>query len=435
MEANPIHPLKLLHLFFRWPAWLLCLAGSFSLLRADSVTDWNAVALTAIRAERTAPPVAARNLAILHVAIFDAVNGIARTREPYQVTAQASGVTSVDAAIAAAGHRVLLALHPASSATIEAAYQASLAKLPVNPKPARVNGIAWGESVADAILQSRATDGANAVVTYVPGSGPGAWVPTLPAFAPALLPQWGGVTPFAMTHGAQFRPTLPPGLASSQWATEFNITKDLGRRDSTLRTADETEIALFWSNGAGTATPPGHWNVIAADLAREHGLPTAENARLFALLNIALADAGIAAWECKYVFNFWRPVTAIRAADTDGNAATSADAAWEPLLVTPPFPECVSGHSTFSGAAAVVLASYFGTDNVSFAATSEGLPGVTRRFSSFSSAADEAGMSRIYGGIHFMTANLEGLRSGGRLGGYVMENFLGPRQPPRHGAQ
>jgi hypothetical protein len=258
------------------------------------------------------------------------------------------------------------------------------------------------------------------------------WVPTAPAFAPALLPQWGGVTPFAMTHGAQFRPTTPPGLASSQWATEFNITKDLGRRDSTLRTPDETELARVWSDGARTATPPGHWNVIASDLARERGLATADNARLFALLNIALADAGIAAWDCKFVFNFWRPITAIHAADTDGNAATAADPTWEPLLVTPPFPECVSGHSTFSGAAAVVLGSFFGTDNVSFAATSEGAPGVTRHFSSFSSAANEAGMSRIYGGIHFMTANLEGLRCGQRLGAYVVENFLGPRHPPRH---
>jgi membrane-associated phospholipid phosphatase len=210
------------------------------------------------------------------------------------------------------------------------------------------------------------------------------------------------------------------------YAFDFNLTKEVGDLNSATRTAEQTTIARFWADGAGTVTPPGHWNVIARELAISRGLSPAENARLFALLNIAEADAAICAWDAKYADNFWRPVTAIRAADTDGNPATDPNPAWTPLLATPPFPECTSGHSTFSGAAATVLARFFGSDAIPFVTTSEDLPGVTRSFSSFWEAAQEAGISRIYGGIHFMTANHLGLSSGARIGSYVMDNFLAP---------
>ena len=180
--------------------------------------------------------------------------------------------------------------------------------------------------------------------------------------------------------------------------------------------------------GAGTDTPPGHWNTIAANAAITQGLTLAQEARLFALLDISLADAGIAAWDAKYTYNFWRPVTAIQGAGSDGNAATVADATWTPLINTPPFPEYVSGHSTYSGAADAVLTNFFGS-NVGFTAGSGGLSGVTRTFDSFTSAANEAGISRIYGGIHFNSANQDGLTTGRAIGSYVASNFLGAVVP------
>ena len=185
-------------------------------------------------------------------------------------------------------------------------------------------------------------------------------------------------------------------------------------------------------DNCGTATPPGHWNIIARDVARQRGNTLDENARLFALLNIAEADAGIVAWDCKFAFNFWRPITAIQNADRDGNPDTLPEPGWRPLLLTPPFPEYISGHSTFSGAAAIVLATFFGADDIPFTTESEGLPGAARTFPSFSQAAMEAGMSRIYGGIHFMSANLSGLECGVAVGGYVVDHFLRPRPGRSH---
>ena len=217
---------------------------------------------------------------------------------------------------------------------------------------------------------------------------------------------------------------MPPALTSTDYADDFNKTKELGAKNSTTRTEEQTTIAQFWADGPGTVTPPGHWNVIARELAMQRGNSVEDNARLFALLNIAEADAGILCWDCKYACNFWRPITAIQNADLDENPATQKDADWTPLLTTPPFPEYTSGHSTFSSAGATVLAKFFGTDNIPFTTVSEDVPGVSRSYASFSEAAAEAGMSRIYGGIHFMSANHQGLLSGARLGQFVMENFL-----------
>jgi membrane-associated phospholipid phosphatase len=388
------------------------------------VTDWNNAALQAIKADRTPPPRASRGLAMLHAAVYDVVNGFDRSFEPYLVKKKAPHTASVEAAVAAAARAVLVQLYPAQQASFDAAYNAAIAAIPANKS--RSEGIEWGESVAEAILAARENDGANTVVSYTPGAAPGNWQPTPPAFAPALLPQWPLVKPFAMTSGSQFQPPAPPALGSAMYAFDFNLTKEVGDLNSATRTAEQTTIARFWADGAGTVTPPGHWNVIARELAIRRGLSPAENARLFALLNTAEADAAICAWDAKYADDFWRPVTAIRAADTDGNPATDPNPAWTPLLVTPPFPECTSGHSTFSGAAATVLARFFGSDAIPFATTSEDLPGVTRSFSSFWEAAQEAGISRVYGGIHFMTANHLGLSSGARIGSYVMDSFLAP---------
>jgi membrane-associated phospholipid phosphatase len=399
---------------------------TYTLAFADCVIDWNSAALDAIRLDRTPPPRAAYNLAILHVAIFDACNGITQNCGAYLVTDKPSGIASVNAAVAAAARRVLDRLYPAQVAAFENLYFNQL--VAIAEGPAKSFGLDWGDSVAAAILQSRANDNSTLVVSYVPRTGPGAWQPTPPAFLPALLPNWPLVTPFAMTSGAQFRPPPPPALESAQWAADFNLTKTLGRVDSPVRTAEQTAIARFWADGAGSVTPPGHWNVIAREVAQQHALTVEQDARLFALLNLAEADAGIVAWDAKYAYNFWRPVTAIPAADTDGNPDTAPDATWTPLLVTPNFPEYVSGHSTFSGAGAAVLAAFFGTNAIAFTTTSEDLPGVSRNFASFSDAAREAGMSRIYAGIHFMSANVNGVAAGQALGAYVAQNFL-PLRP------
>jgi len=202
--------------------------------------------------------------------------------------------------------------------------------------------------------------------------------------------------------------------------------KQLGAIDSMVRTPDQTQIALFWADGAGTATPPGHWNLIAEDVAQAKQNTLAQNARLFALLNIALADAGIVSWDAKYFYNFCRPVSAIRNADNDGNPATIGDPNWTPLLVTPPFPSYTSGHSTFSAAAATVLAGFYGTDHITFTSDSENPAAIPRTFTSFSQAAAEAGVSRIYGGIHWDFDNTQGLASGKRVGQYVLSHLLRP---------
>lgn len=387
----------------------------------DVVLDWNATLLNAIASDKTAPPSASRIMAMMHVAIYDAVNAIEQTHADYYVDAKAPKGASREAAAATAAHQILVSLYPKQEAIFNQQLELSLAE--VADGQSEIDGIALGAYVAEQILALREGDGSNDAVEYTPEGKPGYWEPTPSGYAPALLPQWRNVKPFAMTSGDQFRPDGPPALDSAEYAAELNQVKELGSINSTTRTAEQTEIAKFWADGSGTFTPPGHWNQIAERVALSQGNTLSENARLFAMLNIALADAAIVAWDAKYEYDFWRPVTAIRQADNDGNSNTIADPNWTPLIVTPPFPEYTSGHSTFSGAADAVLTSFFG-DNVSFTTSSLGTPGVSRSFDNFSEAADEAGMSRIYGGIHFMSANQDGLASGRALGNYVAQNFL-----------
>jgi hypothetical protein len=400
------------------------LLGAAGTARADVVLDWNEILLDAIRVDKTPPPKAARVMACVNVSIYDAVNGIAGGYAPYHVTDPAPAGASPEAAAVAAAHRGLVALYPAQQATFDAAKAASLAAIPDGP--AKTAGIAWGEQVADAILELRADDHSGATDDWEAPLGGGWWLPTPPAFAAPLLPNWPRVTPWAMTDTTQFRPEAPPSPNSAEYLAAFREVKRIGRVNSPNRTADQTQIALFWADGAGTETPPGHWITIAAGLSRDRGLSLAENARLFALLSITVADAAIIAWDVKYAYNNWRPVTGIQHADQDGNPATDADASWLPLLATPPFPSYTSGHSTFSSSSARLLAHFFGTDAVAFSTVSDGLPGVTRSFTSFSQAAEEAGQSRIYGGIHWQFDNQAGLESGRALADHVFFSRLTP---------
>jgi hypothetical protein len=393
------------------------------LLSGDVVLDWNRTLLDAVGEARTPAPLAARNLAIVHAAIYDAVNAIDRAYQPYFVDATAPPTTSREAAAAVAAYRTLVTLYPAQTARFDRALTESLAGIPVGTP--LIDGIALGRSVADAILEWRSTDDSDRVVAYVPGTDPGDWQPTPPAFLPPLLPQWGSVTPFTLTSGDQFRPEGPPALTSREYTAAFNEVKELGAANSAIRSAEGTEIALFWADPS-----PSHWNQIAAGVSEARGLTLSENARLFALLNLAGADAYIACFEAKYTYDFWRPVTAIRAAGSDGNPDTVADPTWTPLLATPAHPSYSSGHSTFGAAAATALAGFFGTDDIAFTSTTTDLPGVTRSYASFWAAAHENARSRLLGGIHWTFDNLDGLSAGRALGDYVVSNFLLPVPAP-----
>ncbi|MDA0812186.1 MAG: vanadium-dependent haloperoxidase, partial [Verrucomicrobia bacterium] len=332
---------------------------------------------------------------------------------------------SKEAAACAAARMVLENVYAGNATVlgqIAASYTATLAT--VSDGAAKDAGVAWGEARGMAMIAFRSGDGSDAAVPYTPDPVPGKWRPTLPGFAPALLPQWGAVVPFAMARGDMFRPQPPPALSSAAYALEFDQVKNIGGTTSVTRTADQSEIAQFWADGGGTKTPPGHWLNIAQDVAQAQALTLEEKARLYGLVSLAVADAAIIAWETKYVYDYWRPITAIREADTDGNPSTVLDAAWLPFIATPPFPEYTSGHSTFSRSSATVLAAYFGTDAVPFTTGSDALPGVMRSFPGFTAAADEAGVSRIFGGIHFASGNIAGQASAFSLGTFVVERFL-----------
>jgi hypothetical protein len=402
--------------FLCWYASTALLTGSLS--HADVVTEWNNAALDAIRAGHTAPPIASRSLAILHASIYDAINGIARTHEPYLVQSAVPASASREAAASAAAHQALVNLLPADASTFDTLHTAILAAIPDGPH--KVAGIVWGGFVANQILAARANDGSDAIVPPPGGGGPGAWVPTPPAFVPYLLPQWGFVAPFGMSSSSQFRPPGPPSLDSPRYAADYNEVKQFGAAVGSTRTEDQTEIALFWADGAGTETPPGHWNSIAQTIAAARGNPLEENARLFALLNIAMADAAICAWDAKYTFDFWRPVTAINFTEPQLN--------WASFIVTPPFPDYVSGHSTFSAAAATVLPLFYDTEDLPFTIGSDFLPGVHRSFLTCLDAAEEAAVSRIYGGIHFRSASEDGLQAGVSIGEWTATHYLQPKR-------
>ncbi|MFO0908275.1 MAG: phosphatase PAP2 family protein [Isosphaeraceae bacterium] len=380
-------------------------------LDGSLIVAWNESALDAIRATQTAPPIAARNLAILQVSVLSAVESTSRLASG----SLAARNDALEGAVNGAARRALVQLFPSQAAEIEGDYATRMADIPAGRS--RSLGAALGDRQGQRELGRRSADGATDSVPYTPGTEPGDWRPTPPAFASALLPQWPGVDRF-VGRGApavRYRPPGPPDLASAAYARALEEVERLGSASSTERTADQTEIARFWADGAGTETPPGHWNSIAGEMSQARGLNLLRTARLFATLDVALADAAIACWDCKYDHDFWRPVTAIRQADQDANDATTADPTWTPLLTTPPFPSYVSGHSTFSSAAATVLSAYLG-GKTPFSTSSDAMPGTTRAFESFYQAAEEAGMSRIYGGIHYSFDNEDGQALGRSVG-------------------
>ena len=403
----------------------LCWAGwSAPGVHANVALDWSALMMTGIRSDTTGPTLASRNLAILHLAIYDAVNSVTGTYQPYLTQLSPPPATSAEAAAAGAGRTVLKVLYPSLSARTDGAFELWLATTANDA--AITNGLTLGTTVAERLLAARANDGSATDVPYIPSDKPGQWRRTPPFFRPPLTPQWRYVTPFALPELGSFVPGPPPALNSAAYAEAFNEVKQIGAKNSTVRTAEQSQIATFWSDFSYTAMPPGHWHEIAATIANSKGTSLRDTARLMALLSLAQADGAIVCWETKFKYNLWRPVTAIQRAGEDENAVTEADPTWDHLLASPPFPAYPSGHSVFSKASSEVLTSFYGTDAISFTTASDSLPGVFRNFKSLAACADEVGMSRIYGGIHFQFDNVDGKRSGEKIAQYVLGNWLLP---------
>jgi hypothetical protein len=413
---------------------------------ADAVTNWNAnagkAALAACIAPGDDPLHESRMYAMMHVAIHDALNAIDRRSRPYAFAAQAPGA-SLDAAVASAARHVLVpvinqipfppACLQAGVASVEADYAAAL--MTIQAGSAKTQGIQLGQAAAAAILALRASDGSNTPLQdtgYPQGTNPGEYR-FVPGFNFTFAPGWGNVTPFVLQRSSQFRAAPPYRIQSEKYTADFNEVKSLGGDDVTTpsaRTAEQTEIGLFWIESSPLA-----WNRLARSVSASESLDLWENARLFGLLNLALADGYIGSWETKHYYNFWRPVTAIHTADTDGNPNTAGDPSWTPLQFTYPLPDHDSAHSVEGGAAAEVLKQFFGTDHVSFSACSLTLPAgsrctdaspVFRSYTSFSQAANENALSRILIGIHFRRAVEEGVQHGRKIGSRAVSLFLKP---------
>jgi membrane-associated phospholipid phosphatase len=391
----------------------------------SQVVQWNRTLLVIVRTAGAQPATVhpTRSFAIMHAAIYDAVNAIDGTHKPYLVRLSASHFASQEAAAAAAAHEVLVKLYPSFQATLlDPQFQQALAQLPNGGK---ADGVSIGNTVADRILALRANDGSNAQpIPFVFGNAPGDYQSTPPNFPKQpQFTHWSRVTPFALEAADQFRPGGPPKLTSDRYSDAFEQVKSLGIAGSTTATADQALTGRFW-NGA----IQNYWNEITQTAALAHDLTTAQNARLFALLNLSFADAVIAFYDAKYTYNFWRPVTAIRAAATDGNPDTDADPNWLPEVGnTTPDPSYPGAHAVIAAAGAEVLISFFHKHHFDFDVTSEVLPGVVRSFTSFPAAAEEATLSRIFAGVHFLFDLTTGQRLGDDVADFVVDNFLTSR--------
>ena len=391
----------------------------------NPVLQWNKALLVIVRTPGAQPATIhpTRSFAIMHAAIYDAVNAIDRTHKPYLVRLSAvPRSASQDAAAAAAAHDVLLALYPNFQTMLDAQLEQSLAPIPEGADKAE--GVSVGLTVATQVLALRKHDGSDAApIPYVFGGAPGDYQSTPPNFPKQpQFTHWSHVTPFALERANQFRPGGPPALTSDTYSDAFNEVKTLGIANGTASTPDEALTGRFW-NGA----IQNYWNEIGQTAALAHRLTTAQSARLFALLNLTFADDVIAFYDAKYTYNFWRPVTAIRAAATDDNPDTAADPNWLPEVGnTTPDPSYPGAHAVISAAGASVLISFFGKDRFEFAVTSEVLPGVQRSFTRFSAAGEEATLSRIFAGVHFRTDLTVGQRLGQEVADFILDNFLTP---------
>ena len=388
-----------------------CGGNAQAALDPQVVLDWSGHARAVLQAETGSqdPLVGTRSLAMVHIAMHDAVNAVDRRYQPYAATTIDEQSDAV-AAVATAAHDVLVGLFPARASSLDAKLVDSLAAVPDGS--AETKGIALGRQVAAAILQRRANDGSAASVSYAPSAGAGRFQFVPPFDGVMFRPEWRFVTPFALNSASQFRSVPPPSLDSAKYRDDFNEVKATGVLGGSSRTAEQTTYARFWYEDSDIG-----WNSITRDVAVRKQLSLHDTARLFALVNIALADAYIAGWDAKFHYDFWRPITAIRAAATDGNVDTEPDTAWVPLLDTPPVQDYPSTHSVAGAAAATVLASALGDANeFSITSSTAEVAGQKRTYRRFSEAANENSDSRIRAGIHFRFAVDAGAEMGRRVG-------------------
>jgi hypothetical protein len=396
-------------------------------LASDPVVEWNQflLGIQATPGEHPATVHPTYDLAIMHSAIYDAVVSIDHSATPYRTNVRAPRNASLAAAADAAAHDTLLKLYPGVRDLIDQEYAGLLARLPSGRRTSQ--GIRAGERVAAQILAQRANDGSGSpLIPFQPGTDPGDYQLTPPAFAQPAFTHWRFVKPFALRQADQFRPPPPPALTSAKYAAAINEVKTLGAADGSTRTPDQTQIGLFWN-------PPiwATWNRIAQTAAVGHRDTLSQSARTFAALNLTFADTVIAFYDAKYTYRLWRPVTAIRKADTDGNPDTAADPNWTPLSTTAPDPSYPGAHGAISAAGAATLSSIYGND-FPFTVTSTALPGIERSFVSFSEAAEEASVSRIYNGNHTRIDQVAGEDLGQDVARFTLQNDLLPARahPP-----
>jgi hypothetical protein len=401
--------------------------------RADTVTDWNGYASTAIVATAAQPPPSAvLSFAMVQGAVYDAVNAIDRGHRAYLPQPPARRSASKDAAAATAAYGVLVGLFPLQQPTLQPLYDASLAGVTDMPPGAKAGGIAAGSAAAAAMLAARNDDGRFGPFTPVFGTTPGVYRPTPPSLALDPAPWVGNVRPFVVPSVELLRTRPPNALTSRAYASDLNEVKDVGALHSATRTADETSAAIFWQDHVFAL-----WNRTFRTLAASRHLDITDTARLFAATNLAAADAAIGCWNNKYHWNTWRPITAIREAASDGNPATQRDPSWTPLfdpstpvaappaLVTPPFPEYPSGHNCAAGSILGTLRYFFHTDNVAFSASSN-KTATTRTYRRLSDALQENINARVWAGIHFRTADIQGARLGNKVARYLHKHYLQP---------
>ena len=385
--------------------------------RADVVTDWNVAALDILQAAQAAGGAQSRSLTIVHVAMSDAVNSVQNRYTRYAAKMPIVADASAEAAAASAARNVLLQLYPKHKDVIERAYAASMKT--IADGPAKTRGIALGEQVATAVLADRATDGATVPDTYRPITAPGVWVPT----APPVTEQFARARPWVLSSANQFRPGPPPQLTSAIYARDYNETKDFGGRESKARSAEQTAAVRFWA----TPNLAPAWQAAARQFATQRELSLAECARLFALLNMAVANSFITDWDAKFTYTFWRPVTAIRNGDLDGNDATERDPSWSPMAPTPMHPEYPSQASISAGVSLGILEAVLGKDpSGAFTATDLADPKRTRTVTSLAAMAEEHRNVRVWGGIHFRNSLNVAQEMGQKIAAYLAANVMTP---------
>ncbi len=407
-------------------------SATMTMTHGDAVIAWINTLIEADRADVSNVGVVSRTMAMMSAAVYDAVNDIERTHAVFKFNVQAPSSASPEAAASEAAYTILTSIYPNLTPMLGATMAQSLAA--VTPGPARNAGVAVGREVADDVIAWRANDGSAVSVPYVPGTAPGQWRPTPPEYTVAWGPDWGNVKPFAIKSAAAYLPPPPPALNSPEYLAALAQVESLGALNSTTRTPDETQAAIFWSyDDPTTGTPPVIFDQSVEDIALQQHNTFAQDARLFGLVNVGIGDAGIVAWNAKYTYNFWRPVTAIQTGDPESNPAIAPDPTWMPLgspgapgqpSFTPPFPGYSSGHATFAGTVFTILADFYHTDNIHFTLTSDMLPGVTRSYDSFSAAATECAWSRVWLGVHFSFDSLEGLTIGDELGNNIYHQIM-----------